>query len=112
LIPKRPILDTAAASVVELFDAVTVVALAVMAVVVAVRVRLAYGVLLALGWCGNTFEPYLIGQSRDVLVLFPFFIRLGLRAQGHPWRDRVVLVVVVPCAFFLIQRMVTGAFAG
>ncbi len=105
-------LDTATASVVELFDAVTVVALAVMAVVVAVRVRLAYGVLLALGWCVFTFEPYLIGQSREVLVLFPFFIGLGLWAQGHPWRERVLLVLFLPCAFFLIQRFVTGAFAG
>jgi hypothetical protein len=105
-------LDTSTASVAELFDAVTFVALAVAAVVVYVRVRRSYGVLLGLAWCVFAFEPRLLSQSREVLVLFPFFIGLGVWTQGHPWRERVLLALFIPCAFFLIERFVTGAFAG
>ena len=106
------LLDTSTASVVELFDLVTVLLLAVAAVVAFVRIRPSYGILLGLVWCVFTFQTILLSESREVLVLFPFFASLGLWVSGHPWRERTVLFLFLPCAYFLIQRFVTGGFAG
>jgi hypothetical protein len=54
----------------------------------------------------------LLSVTREVLVLFPLFLGLGMWASGHPWRERVLLVLFIPCQVYLIQRFVTGAFAG
>ncbi len=106
------LLDTSTASVVELFDLVTIVLLAVAAVVAFVRIRPSYGVLLGLAWCVFTFQTILLSESREVLVLFPFFAALGLWVARHPWRERAVLFLFLPCSYFLIERFVTGKFAG
>jgi hypothetical protein len=105
-------LDTSTAAVTELFDTVTVVLLAVVAVWVYLRVRRSYGVLLALVFCVYVFEPRLLSDTREVLVLTPFFLGLGVFADRHPWRERLALVLFLPAAYFLIARFVTGAFAG
>jgi hypothetical protein len=105
-------LDTSTASVMELFDSVTVVMLAVVTVVVFVKVRRSYGVLLGSCLCVFTFQTILYSETREVLVLFPLFIGLGSWVAGHPWRERVVLCLFVPSAYYLTTRFVTGAFAG
>jgi len=105
-------LDTSTASVTELFDFVTVIILAVVALYVFLRVRRSYGILLGLCWCVYTFQTYLLGVTREVLVLFPLFFGVGLWASRSPWRERALMVLMIPCAYFLIQRYVTGAFAG
>jgi hypothetical protein len=106
------LLDTSTASVVELFDLVTVVLLAVAAVVAFIRIRPSYGVLLGLAWCVFVFQTILLSESREVLVLFPFFAALGLWVARHPWRERALLFLFLPCGYFLIERFVTGKFAG
>ena len=106
------LLDTSTASVVELFDLVTVVLVAVAAVVAFVRIRPSYGVLLALVWCVFTFQTILLSESREVLVLFPFFAALGVWVARHQWRERVLLFLFLPCGYFLLERFVTGKFAG
>jgi len=106
------LLDTSTASVVELFDLVTVVLLAVAAVVVFIRIRPSYGVLLGLAWCVFVFQTILLSESREVLVLFPFFAALGLWVARHPWRERALLFLFLPCGYFLLERFVTGKFAG
>ena len=106
------LLDTSTASVVELFDLVTVVLLAVAAVVAFIRIRPSYGVLLGLAWCVFTFQTILLSESREVLVLFPFFAALGLWVARHPWRERALLFLFLPCGYFLLERFVTGKFAG
>jgi hypothetical protein len=106
------LLDTSTASVVELFDLVTVLLIAVAAVVAFVRVRPSYGVLLALAWCIFTFQTILLSETREVLVLFPFFAALGVWVARHPWRERALLFLFLPCAYFLLERFVTGRFAG
>ncbi len=88
------LLDTSTASVVELFDLVTVVLIAVAAVVACVRIRPSYGVLLALVWCVFTFQTILLSESREVLVLFPFFAALGVWVARHQWRERAAAVLV------------------
>jgi hypothetical protein len=105
-------LDTSTASFMELFDVVTVVALAAMAVFAWFRLRRSYAVLLALGWCVFSFETILMGETREVLVLFPFFIGLAALVEGHPWRERILLALFLPSAYFLIERFVNGRFAG
>jgi hypothetical protein len=105
-------LDTAHGSVTILFDFVTVLLLAAVAVYVFLRIRPSYGTLLGLAWCVYTFETMLLSVTREVLVLFPLFLGLGMWASGHPWRERVLLVLFIPCQVYLIQRFVTGAFAG
>ena len=105
-------LDTSKASVVELFDFVTVVLLAAVAVWVFLRVRRSYGVILALSWCVYCFQTFLIGEVREVLALFPFFMALGMWVARHPWRERILLALFLPCSYFLIERFVRGAFAG
>jgi len=50
--------------------------------------------------------------TREVLVLFPLFIGVGLWTTRQRWRERAILVLMIPCSYFLIQRFVTGAFAG
>jgi hypothetical protein len=105
-------LDTSTASVTELFDFVTVLLLAVVTVYSFFRVRRSYGVLLGLCWCVYTFETFLLSVTREVLVLFPLFIGLGLWTSRNSWRERVMLVLFIPCSYFLIARFVTGAFAG
>jgi len=105
-------LDTSTASVTELFDAVTVVLLVGMAIYLFLKLRRSYGVLLGLGCCVFTFETYLLGVTREVLVLAPLFIGLGIWASKRHWLERVFLVLFIPCSYFLIQRFVTGAFAG
>ncbi len=106
------LLDTSTASVVELFDLVTVVLLAVAAVVTFIRIRPSYGVLLGLAWCVFVFQTILLSESREVLVLFPFFAALGLWVARHPWRERALLFLFLPCGYFLLERFVTGKFAG
>ena len=105
-------LDTATASVTELFDSVTVLLLAVTAVYVFLRVRRSYGVLLGLAFCVYTFQTILYSETREVLVLFPFFMGLSGWVAGHPWRERLVLACFLPSAYFLIERFVQGRFAG
>ena len=105
-------LDTSVASVTELFDAVTVVLLAVAAVVAYRRLDKASGVLLGLGWCVFTFQTFLLGVTREALVLAPMFVVLGVWVAPRRWLERVLLVLFIPCGYFLIQRFVTGAFAG
>ncbi len=105
-------LDTSVASVMELFDSVTVVFLAVVTVVVFVRIRRSYGVLLGISWCVYTFQTILYSETREVLVLFPFFMGMARWVVGHPWRERVVLACFLPSAYFLIDRFVNGRFAG
>jgi hypothetical protein len=105
-------LDTSKASVTTLYDFVTVVLLAVITVYMVRRVRPSYGVLLGLAWCVYCFETMLLSDTREVLVLAPFFLGLGTWASGHPWRERVLLALFIPSGYYLIQRFVTGAFAG
>ncbi len=106
------LLDTSTASVVELFDLVTVILIAVAAVVAWVRIRPSYGILLALVWCVFTFQTILLSESREVLVLFPFFAALGVWVARHHWRERALLFLFLPCGYFLLERFVTGKFAG
>jgi hypothetical protein len=106
------LLDTSTASVVELFDLVTVLLVAVAAVVAFVRVRPSYGVLLGLALCVFVFQTILLSESREVLVLSPFFAALGLWVARHPWRERAMLFLFLPCGYFLLERFVTGKFAG
>jgi hypothetical protein len=106
------LLDTSTASVTELFDLVTVLLLAVAAVLAFVRIRPSYGVLLGLVWCVFTFQTILLSESREVLVLFPFFAVLGLWVARHQWRERALLFLFLPCGYFLLERFVTGKFAG
>lgn len=106
------LLDTSTASVVELFDLVTVVLIALAAVVAWVRIRPSYGVLLGLVWCVFTFQTILLSESREVLVLFPFFAALGVWVARHQWRERALLFLFLPCGYFLLERFVTGKFAG
>jgi hypothetical protein len=105
-------LDTSTASVTELFDLVSVVILAIVAVYTFTRIRRSYGVFLGLAWCVFTFETFLLSVTREVLVLFPLFIGVGLWTSRQRWRERAILVLMIPCSYFLIQRFVTGAFAG
>jgi hypothetical protein len=105
-------LDTSTASVTELFDAVTVLVLAAVTVVVFLRVRRSYGVLLGASLCLFVFQDVLYSETREVLVLFPFFVGLARWVGGHPWRERLVLALFIPSAYFLASRFVTGAFAG
>jgi hypothetical protein len=105
-------LDTSVASVMELFDTVTVLLLAVITVIVFVHVRRSYGVLLGISLCVYTFQTILYSETREVLVLFPFFVGMGRWVAGHPWRERFVLACFLPSAYFLIDRFVNGRFAG
>jgi hypothetical protein len=106
------VLDTSTAAVTEVFDLVTVLLLAAVAVALFLRVSRSLGVLLALAWCVYTFEPRLLSDTREVLVLTPFFLGLGVFAARHPWRERLAMVLFLPAAYFLIARFVTGSFAG
>ncbi|HVB91616.1 MAG TPA: hypothetical protein VND70_05895 [Acidimicrobiales bacterium] len=101
-------LDTAHGSVTILFDFISVLLLAAVTVQVSRKVRISYGVLLGLAWCVFTFETMPLSVTREVLVLFPLFLGLGLWASGHPWRERVLLVLFIPCQYYLIQRFVRG----
>ncbi len=105
-------LDTGTASVTELFDTVTVVLLVVLAVYSFVRVRRSYGILLGLAVCIFTFQNILYSETREVLALFPFFIGGAEWVARHPWRERVVLALFIPSAYFLCTRFVSGMFAG
>jgi hypothetical protein len=105
-------LDTGTASVMELFDAVTVVLLVVVAVYSFLRVRRSYGIMLGLAVCIFTFQSILYSETREVLALFPLFIGGARWVDGHPWRERAVLALSIPASYFLISRFVTGRFAG
>lgn len=105
-------LTTSTASIMELFDSVTVVTLAVVTVAVFLKVRRSYGVLLGISLCLFVFQTILYSETREVLVLFPFFIGLARWVTGHPWRERFLLALFLPSAYFLVSRFVTGAFAG
>jgi hypothetical protein len=99
-------------AVTELFDAVTVVLLAIVAIYCYLRVRKSYGVLLGLGWCVYCFETVLMSETREVLVLFPFFVGLGAWATRGRWREPLLLALFIPCGYFLLERFVQGHFAG
>ena len=105
-------LDTSVASVTELFDVVSVLLLGVAAVYLYLRTSRALGVLLGLAFCVFTFQSFLLGVTREVLVLSPLFLALGTWTAGRRWLERTLLVLFIPCGYFLIQRFVTGSFAG
>jgi hypothetical protein len=69
-------------------------------------------VLLGLVWCVFTFQTILLSESREVLVLFPFFAAGGLWVARHQWRERLLLFLFLPCGYFLLERFVTAKFAG
>lgn len=97
---------------IEIFDLVSTVLVAVMAVYVFRRVRRSYGVLLGVAWCVFSFETVLVSETREVLFLFPFFVGLAVWRGRNVWKERILLVMSLPCAYFLIDRFVTGRFAG
>jgi len=105
-------LDTSTSSVTELFDTVSVVLLAVAAVYLYLRTSKPFGVLLGLAFCVFTFQSLLLSVTRELLVFAPLFLALGIWTAERRWLERVVLVLSIPCGYFLIQRFVTGAFAG
>jgi hypothetical protein len=105
-------LDTGVASFMELYDAVTLVLLAVLTVYVFLRVRKSYGVLLGVSFVVYSCESILNHETREVLVLFPFFAGLGKWVVGHPWRERFLLACFLPSAYFLVERFSTGKWAG
>ncbi len=96
----------------EVFDLVSTILVAVMAVYVFRHVRPSYGVLLGIAWCVFAFQTVLVSETRQVLFLFPFFIGLAVWRGRSVWRDRIILVMFLPLAYFLIDRFVTGRFAG
>ena len=105
-------LDTSTASVTELFDTVTILLLAGATVYIYLRTSRTFGVLLGLGFCVFTFQALLSSVTREVLVFAPLFLALGTWTARRRWLERVLLVLFVPCGYFLIQRYVTGSFAG
>ncbi len=105
-------LDTSTASVTELFDVVTIVLLVAAAVYAYRRVSRASGVLLGLGLCIFTFQTYLQSVTREVLVFAPLFVVLGAWTVKRRWLERLLLALFIPCGYYLIQRFVSGAFAG
>jgi hypothetical protein len=104
--------NAAPSGAIEVVDLVTVVLLAVATVHVFTQVRRSYGVLLGLSWCVYTFQTFLLGVTQEVLVLFPLFISLGIWASGRRWRERALLILFLPCSYFLIARFATDFFAG
>ena len=105
-------LDTSTASATELFDTVTVLLLAGAAVYAYRRLSRSTGVLLGLALCIVTFQTYLQSVTREVLVFAPLFVVLGAWTVRRRWLERLLLALFIPCGYFLIQRYVTGAFAG
>jgi hypothetical protein len=69
-------------------------------------------VLLGVALCVYTFQTILYSETREVLVLFPFFMGLAGWVSGHPWRERFVLACFLPSAYFLVERFVNHRFAG
>ncbi len=106
------VLDTSVASTDELFSFVTIVLLGAAAVLAYLRLRPSYGIFLGMAWCVFAFQTLLISENREVLVLFPFFAALGVWVARHQWRERALLFLFLPCAYFLLERFVTGKFAG
>jgi hypothetical protein len=105
-------LDTSTASVNELLDTVTVLLLAGAAVYAWRRLSRSTGLLLGLGVCALTFQTVLLSVTREALVFAPLFVALGSWTVRRRWLERVLLALFIPCAYFLVQRYVTGAFAG
>ncbi len=105
-------LDTSHASVVELYDAVTVVMLVAAVPYAWLRMRHSYGVLLAAITCIYIFETVLISENREVLMFFPFFAVLGQLCERHRWLERALLACFIPAAYYLVERFVTMRFAG
>ncbi|MHB8439060.1 MAG: glycosyltransferase family 39 protein [Acidimicrobiales bacterium] len=105
-------LDTSHASAVELFDAVTVVVLAVAVVSAWRSLRKSWAVLLGIVWAVYVFETILVSESREVLMFFPFFAVLALWCRRWVWLERLLLALWIPSAYFLVERFVTLKFAG
>jgi hypothetical protein len=95
----------------ELFDAGTTVLLLALAIYAYLRVRRSYGVLLFLALCIFVFQTMLYSQTREVLALPPFFVALGHWAEGHRWRERLLLGCFLPAAYYIIWRFATARFA-
>ena len=108
------LLDTSTASVVELFDLVTVVLLAVAAVVAFIRIRPSYGVAP---------RPRLLRASSSRPSCSPRAAKSSCSSPSSPcWAcgshgtpragERALLFLFLPCGYFLLERFVTGKFAG
>lgn len=105
-------LDTATQSVMEFYDAITVVALIALTVLCFWRFRLSWGLWLTGALAVFTFQSTLYSETREVLVLFPFFAAISRFTTGHPWRERFLLACFIPGGYYLVWRFVTGRFAG
>jgi hypothetical protein len=106
------VLDTSKASLAELFDFVSLILLVVLAVYTYRRVRRSYGVMLGAGFLIYVCETALIGTTREVLVLFPLFVGMGLVCAKHRWVERLAVVAFLPCLVLLLTRFVQMRFAG
>jgi len=105
-------LDTSVASVTEFYDVFTILMLIGAAVYVYRNTSRALGALLAMGCAVFTFQDILQGVTREALVFAPFFLALGTWTANRRWLERLLLAAFIPAGYFLIQRYVTGAFAG
>jgi hypothetical protein len=76
------------------------------------RVRRSYGVMLGAGFLIYVCETALIGTTREVLVLFPLFVGMGLVCAKHRWVERLAVVAFLPCLVLLLTRFVQMRFAG
>jgi len=96
----------------ELIDSVTSLLSVGAAVDAHRRLSRSTGILLGLGACTFTFQTFLRSVTREVLVFAPLFVVLGAWTVKRRWLERVLLALFIPCGYILIQRFVTGAFAG
>ncbi len=96
----------------ELADLIVTAVLGVVALWCLVAVRRSYGVLLLLAWLVFSCQTVLVSETREVLVLFPFFLTPAVWL----WRHRLVRLAVVAGglvgSWLLIERFVTALFAG
>jgi hypothetical protein len=96
----------------ELADLLTTVLLGLAALYCFFRVRRSYGVLLAVAWCVFSFQTVLVSETREVLVLFPFFVVPAVWLSRHRLVRLVVLVALLVASWALVGRFVTDLFAG
>jgi hypothetical protein len=83
-----------------------------MAVYLAVRVRLSYGLFVGAACLGLASTSVIISVNRNLLIAVPVFIGMAQLGRRHPLLVPVAAVPLAGLFAVILYRFATGSWAG
>jgi hypothetical protein len=96
----------------EVFEAASLLFAIAMAVYLAVRVRLSYGLFVGAACLGLASTSVIISVNRNLLIAVPVFIGMAQLGRRHPLLVPVAAVPLAGLFAVILYRFATGSWAG